>query len=239
MKKEEISLFDVERILFGEAPVEFLIETLFRTIVIFLFLIVFLRLIGKRMGGMLTFSELAVMLMLGAILALPMQAPDRGLLQGIMILIGVLFFYRTINLYECRMPKLEYWTQGKAFMLVKDGIVMRDQMREARISKQQLYAELRKEGIVNLGKVKRVYLEACGMFSIYTFKKKDLGLPIYPPSDKNLNVEDRDTEKDYLVCQSCGNILEEHDKDEPCSICHELDWKKSSYSLIKVSRSGD
>ena len=98
MDKEDISLTDVQRILFGEAPPEFLAEVLFRTLVVFLALLIFLRLIGKRMGGVLTFSELAVMLTLGAILAVPMQSPERGILQGLLILVCVLVLQRGLNL---------------------------------------------------------------------------------------------------------------------------------------------
>src|SRR5687767_7988841 len=105
MEKADIKLSDFQRILFGEAPPEFLIEVLVRTLIIFLALLVFLRLIGKRMGGVLTISELAVMLTLGAILAVPMQIPDKGVFQGILILIIVLLMQRGLNLWEFKNSK--------------------------------------------------------------------------------------------------------------------------------------
>lgn len=37
---------------------------------------------GKRMAGQLTTSEMAVMITLGAIVAAPIQLPDRGLITG-------------------------------------------------------------------------------------------------------------------------------------------------------------
>ena len=64
VEKQDLRLGDIQRILFGEAPPQFLLEVLIRTVIIFLALLVFLRLIGKRMGGVLTISELAVMLTL-------------------------------------------------------------------------------------------------------------------------------------------------------------------------------
>src|SRR5690606_11400189 len=117
MDKDDISLTDFQRILFGEAPPEFLAEVLFRTMIIFFALLVFLRLIGKRMGGVLTFSELAVMLTLGAILAVPMQTPERGILQGLLILIVALLLQRGLNLLEFKNPKLEQRSQGEVVLL--------------------------------------------------------------------------------------------------------------------------
>ena len=51
MKKEEIEPWDWPRILFGQAPPEFLVEVLMRTLIVYLALQVVVRLMGKRMGG--------------------------------------------------------------------------------------------------------------------------------------------------------------------------------------------
>lgn len=147
MEKQEVKLNDIERILFGEAPPQFLIEVLIRTLIIFLALLVFLRLIGKRMGGVLTITELAVMLTLGAILSVPMQVADRGILQGIVILITVLLLQRGLNLLEFNRPKIERVTQGEVTMLVKDGTIKQGNSALSRISKQQLFSQLRQKNI--------------------------------------------------------------------------------------------
>src|SRR4051794_27920372 len=98
MKKEEIHLWDIKRILFGQAPPEFLLEVLLRTLIIYISVIVIMRLLGKRMNGQLTILEMSIMVMMGAILSVPMQIPDRGILQGIVLLISVLALLRGVNL---------------------------------------------------------------------------------------------------------------------------------------------
>jgi uncharacterized membrane protein YcaP (DUF421 family) len=87
MKKDEIHLEDIQRILFGQAPPQFLLEVFIRTVVIYISLLFIVRLLGKRMSGQLTIMEMAVMLTLGAIVSVPMQMPDRGLLQGALLLL--------------------------------------------------------------------------------------------------------------------------------------------------------
>jgi len=67
MKKEDIHIWDWKRILIGSAPWEFLIETFFRTLVIYIFLLQAMRLMGKRMRGQLSILELCIIVMLGAI----------------------------------------------------------------------------------------------------------------------------------------------------------------------------
>src|SRR5215213_8698060 len=107
MKKEEIHLWDIERILFGQAPPEFLLEVFIRTLVIYLLATIVMRWLGKRMNGQLTIVELAVVVMMGAILAVPMQIPDRGLLQGVIVLLSVLLLLRGINLVAFRNSRFE------------------------------------------------------------------------------------------------------------------------------------
>ncbi|TDH21567.1 hypothetical protein EXU57_18840 [Segetibacter sp. 3557_3] len=90
--------------------------------------------LGKRMNGQISIMELAVMVTMGAILALPMQAPDRGLLQGFVAL------------------------------LVKDSVLQLKTLERSNITKQLLFSVLRQKNIYHLGKVKRMYIEGCGSF---------------------------------------------------------------------------
>src|SRR3982750_3522578 len=96
MKKEEIHLWDVKRILIGQAPPEFLLDVLIRSLIMYIAAILVLRWMGKRMNGQLSIIELAVMVTMGAILAVPMQIPDRGLLQGLLVLVTILALLRGI-----------------------------------------------------------------------------------------------------------------------------------------------
>ncbi|HET9502900.1 MAG TPA: hypothetical protein VFO93_05125 [Hymenobacter sp.] len=48
MKKEDIHLGDWQRLLLGEAPLEFLLEAALRTLVVYVVLLLVLRLLGKR-----------------------------------------------------------------------------------------------------------------------------------------------------------------------------------------------
>jgi uncharacterized membrane protein YcaP (DUF421 family) len=55
-----------------------------------------------------------------------------------------------------------------------------EEMQRSGMSKQHLFTALRSKEIMNLGKVKRVYFEACGIPSIYQEEKEKPGLQILP-----------------------------------------------------------
>ncbi|WP_420149190.1 YetF domain-containing protein [Spirosoma sp.] len=224
MSKDEINLGDWQRILIGDAPGEFLLEVFIRTTLIYVALLVIMRLLGKRMNGQLTNLELAVMLTMGAIVSPAMQLPDRGLLSGALALVCAWTFLRGTNFIGFKSSKAEKIIQGTETVLVKDGIIQLDEMAKNRLSHQQIFAALRSENVYNLGKVKRLYLEAYGMFSIYQDEAEKPGLSVLPPSDKDVQSIHQHPDEKLLACTNCGNIVSGKPKPTNCPICQANDW---------------
>src|ERR1700712_4049652 len=189
MKKEDIHLGDLARILFGEAPPLFLLEVFVRTLIVYVFLLYILRWLGKRMSGQLTIMELSVMLTLGAIVSASMQIPDHGILEGVLLLLCALGFQRGISYLGVLSATFEKLTQGRAGMLVRDGVLQLEVLKEFRISRQQVFAQLRNQKIYNLGMVDRLYLEASGMYSTFKAEKGRPGLSVLPPDDPDIKAD--------------------------------------------------
>ncbi|RIV19936.1 DUF421 domain-containing protein [Fibrisoma montanum] len=226
MEKEHIHLVDWQRILFGEAPPAFMIEVLIRSIVIYLAFLVTARYLGKRMNGQLTITELAVMLTLGAIISPAMQMPERGILQSILALFCTLLFQRGLGLWGFKNRKVEQASFGSESVLVKDGVLQLDRMAAARISRQQVYAVLRSNGVYNIGEVKRLYLEAYGLFSIYRNEHDEPGLSTLPAGDQAAFAI-LDEVDDEVVCSNCGHTVPVEKQADACEVCEEKVWGKA------------
>lgn len=217
MKKYEIHLADWQRILFGQAPPVFLIEVFIRTLIIYIFLLLILRWLGKRMSGQLTILEMSVMLTLGAIVAVAMQTPDRGLTLSIFVLFGTLVFQRGLSWLGVKSARIEELSQGRISTLLKDGVLDLDEMRTCRISREQLFSQLRNSGIFNLGEVRRVYLEACGIFTTIKMHSPVPGLATLPADDgEALSLLPQAT---GTACTNCGNVRQERSFEGQCSRC--------------------
>ncbi|MBC3787885.1 DUF421 domain-containing protein [Spirosoma utsteinense] len=225
MKKDEIRLDDWQRILFGDAPVEFLFEVLVRTALIYLTLLIMMRLLGKRMNGQLTNLELSVMLTMGAIMAPPMQIPDRGLLSGTLGLLCALAFLRGSNLLGFVSKKAEKLIHGTETILIREGIIQLDEMARNRLSRQQIFAALRSENVYHLGKVKRLYLEAYGIFSIYEEKQDKPGLTVMPPADETIRTTYQKKDDHTLACGHCGKTVPTSPEPGDCPVCTHRQWE--------------
>ncbi|MGV3705262.1 MAG: DUF421 domain-containing protein [Arcticibacter sp.] len=225
MEKWKINFIDWQRIWFGNAPVEFMLEVFCRTLIIYVILLFVVKAMGKRMSGQLSISEVAVMLSLGAIVSVPMQLPDRGLLQGVLAFFCAFCFLRGVNYLGERSEEAELLLQGRMCVLVKDGLMQVEEMHKSGISQEQLFAQLRKKKISNLGQVDRGYLEACGLFSVFVSKNPRTGLSVYPRSDEELRVSQRKA-NDKAVCLVCGTIVVGLGAKQDCANCHSHSWSK-------------
>jgi uncharacterized membrane protein YcaP (DUF421 family) len=223
MKKEEIYLGDWQRILLGNAPLEFMLEVVLRTLLIYLVLLVAMRLLGKRMNAQLTVTELAVMIMLGAIVAVAMQVPERGLLHSTFTLACMLFLNRGINWLAFRYRRVEYITQGDVAIVMRDGVLDLEAMATANLSREQLFSKLRSDSIRQLGQVKRVYIEANGEFSIYEQKPPRPGLSVLPDADARLH-DAEPAAHNLSACRRCGHPEPANRQPSACPRCGNDDW---------------
>ncbi len=69
-------------------------EVVLRTVGVYAVLVLVLRLLGKRMAGQLSLLEMGVMISIGAIVSVPMQFPERGVLLAIVLLLVILGLQR-------------------------------------------------------------------------------------------------------------------------------------------------
>ncbi|MFL5743975.1 MAG: DUF421 domain-containing protein [Niastella sp.] len=223
MEKEDIHLYDLYRILFGNAPILFLVEIVIRSVITYIILLAVIRGLGKRMSGQLSFTEMAVMLMLGAIVSSSMQIPDRGIVEGCFVLLLVLLIQRFITRNMFKSARLEDKILGKMFLLVKDGVLQTKELSREYISRTQIFAALRSKSIINLGMVKRLYIETSGAFTMYTYENERAGLSLLPREDEDL-FNSQQLVKDKMVCNICGEIYEVTQVPEICDNCHSKEF---------------
>jgi len=227
MKKDQIHFEDWQRIILGNNPPEFLLEVLLRSVLILLAFLIVVRLLGKRMNGQLTLTEMSVMVTLGAIVSPIMQLPDRGIFLGVVILVCALTFQRGLTWLDFKSKRVEAITQGTESLLIADGVLQLEAMEAARISKQQVFAQLRSKKIYNVKQVSRMYMEACGEFSIYTEEEEKPGLSTFPNTDPEVHSLQPVAEPAVAACMNCGNTVGLTDEQKPCPVCHEVEWTQA------------
>ncbi|UOR06074.1 DUF421 domain-containing protein [Hymenobacter aerilatus] len=224
MEKEQIKLSDWQRLLFGDAPVEFTLEVVGRTLFTYVVLLLILRWLGKRMHAQLTVTEMAVMVTLGGIVSVAMQVPDRGLLPSVLVLLGCLLLQRGSNWLAFKSRRAEVVLQGDVVALVKDGVLQLPTLQHYRISREELFAQLRASEVWQLGEVARAYLEANGTFSVFTHDEPVPGLSLLPEADAALRATSDATQRQ--ACARCGTLSQPTDHTGGhCRNCQSTHWE--------------
>jgi hypothetical protein len=203
MKPQDIKPFDWARILMGEAPPEFLIEVLLRTVFLFILLLVSMRLFGRRFATQLSRIEVLSLFALAAAIGVPLQTPDRGLLPAVVIALVTIGLGRGIARLASKNEKFAAFAEDDHVNLVVDGVVQWRTMMQTRITIELLFGELRQREVRHLGEVRRFYLEADGSFSLVRTPEPRPGLAVLPAIDRAFLDEQEGA--DILLCHCCGS----------------------------------
>jgi uncharacterized membrane protein YcaP (DUF421 family) len=216
----------LQRILVGDAPWAFLAEVVVRAIAVYAMLLISMRLMGKRVAAQLSITELAVILMLGAAIGVPIQVSSQGILPALVVLLVVVTLQRGVSSLSVRYRSVEVLAQGDVGILLKDGRILLDGLRGSRISREMLESELRACGVQQLGELRRVYIESSGQLSLVPLREASPGLTICPDADEELRELVRAS--GYFACWHCGHVeCQELKPDRNCRHCGTNRWESA------------
>ncbi|MEG0756214.1 MAG: DUF421 domain-containing protein [Oscillospiraceae bacterium] len=188
-----------------------------RTVILYLFIIIGIRLMGKRQVGELEPSELVMALLIADLAAVPMQDFGIPLLSGIIPILTLLCLSTVFSVLSMKSVRLRALLCGKPTIVVDNGKLKQAEMRKTRFTLDELSEELRLQGVTDLEKVRYAILETGGQLTVLLkaeempltagqFGKtpKETGLPVTIISDGRLlaeNLKLRGLDDKWLAAQ--------------------------------------
>ena len=142
-----------------------ILEKMVRPIVVYVFLLVGLRLAGKRELAQLNAMDLIVLLTLSNTVQNAIIGPDNSISGGLIGAATLLVVNYGVVRFLFTHPKFDQMVEGRATLLVEDGKMRRDNMRHELITKAELESAAHKQGIGKLAQVERAVLEPSGIIS--------------------------------------------------------------------------
>ena len=137
-----------------------------RTLIIYLFLIISMRLMGKRQIGELEISELITTLLLSEIASLPITDTSIPVSHSIVPIITLVSFEVLSSYLLVRFPRLKNIISARPTVLIDKGTLKRKNMISARISADELMTELRQKGVCSISEVQYAILEQNGKITV-------------------------------------------------------------------------
>jgi uncharacterized membrane protein YcaP (DUF421 family) len=143
-----------------------LVSVAIRSAIVYAFLVLALRIGGKREVGQLTTPDLVVLLIVANAVQNAMVGQNTSLLGGIVATITILVLARATQVLVRRSERVEHALVGQPRILVTDGVVDRRAMDEEEIGIDELMAALREHGVEVLADVHLAVLEVDGSMSV-------------------------------------------------------------------------
>jgi len=142
------------------------LELMLRGTLMYWFLFIAFRFILRRDVGSLGISDFLFVVILGDAAQNAMIGSATSATDG-MVLIGTLIFWSyMLDFMSFQFPVIQRLTSPPRLCLVRDGRLLRRNMRREFITDEELKAKIRQEGVEDVATVKRLYLEADGEMSL-------------------------------------------------------------------------
>jgi len=149
-----------------------LLEKILRPICVYVFLIVGLRLSGKRELVQLNPFDLVVLLTLSNTVQNAIIGEDNTVTGGIIGATSLLIVNYLVVRFLYKHRSLDQFVEGRSDVLIEDGKVKTQHLRKELITMAQLEAAARKQGFDSLSEVQQCVLEPGGTIS-FIGKKPD------------------------------------------------------------------
>jgi uncharacterized membrane protein YcaP (DUF421 family) len=149
-----------------------ILEKILRPIIVYAFLIVGLRLSGKRELVQLNPFDLVVLLTLSNTVQNAIIGDDNSVSGGIIGATSLLLTNYLVVRFLYDHHKLDQLVEGKADVLIENGCVRTENLKSELITMEQLSAAARKQGFESLAEVQQCVLEPGGTLT-FIGKKPD------------------------------------------------------------------
>jgi uncharacterized membrane protein YcaP (DUF421 family) len=143
-------------------PGEPLIAKVIRTIIVYVFLLLGLRIAGKRELGQFNPFDLVVLLVLSNTLQNAIIGNDNSITGGVVGAALLLVLNYVVVRFLFLHPKVDKMAEGDAVVLVLHGEMLEDALKKQLITKAELMSAARRQGISSLNEVECARLEIGG-----------------------------------------------------------------------------
>lgn len=140
--------------------------TLIRTLILYIFVTIGIRLMGKRQIGDMQPNELVVTLLISEIAAIPLQDTTQPLINGIIAIFVLAVTEILLSVASMKIPFIRRILSGKSVIIINDGKIDQEAMNHVRLTVIDLIELLRSKNVFNISDVAYAILEVNGSLSV-------------------------------------------------------------------------
>jgi uncharacterized membrane protein YcaP (DUF421 family) len=136
------------------------------SILVYVFIVVMLRLFGKKELAQLSVFDLVFILLISNAVQNAMVLGDNSLIGGLIAAASLFCLNFLFKYLQFRFPKFSKVVQGDAIMLVYQGKMIESHLKLARITPDEVMEAIREHGVASVSDVDIAVLEVDGNISV-------------------------------------------------------------------------
>jgi uncharacterized membrane protein YcaP (DUF421 family) len=141
-------------------------NVIIKTVIIYFFAMLIMRMMGKRQAGELQPFELIIAVMIAEVAATPMDSPGTPITYGIIPIVMLLVLHNGIAYLSLKSERLRAFFSGKPSIVIYKGVVVRHELKRLSYNLNDLIEQLRGKDVMNLADVHYAVLETNGNLSV-------------------------------------------------------------------------
>jgi uncharacterized membrane protein YcaP (DUF421 family) len=154
---------DWARVLTPQTP---LLEIFVRGSAIYLSLFALLRLAFRREARGSSLSTLLVVVLIADAAQNAMAGDYKSVTDGLLLVAVIIGWSVLLDWAGSRIPRLGSLTHPRPLLLIENGRLLRDNMRREALTEEELWSQLRLQGVTQLSQVRKAYMEGTGEVSV-------------------------------------------------------------------------
>jgi uncharacterized membrane protein YcaP (DUF421 family) len=156
------------------------VEIVIRALVVFVFLWLLTRAVGRSTLGELSTFELLLYVTMGDLVQQAVTQQDYSVTAGLLAVGTFALLTVALSWVQWRFPKVRPVVTGRPVLVFRDGQPVEEGMRRQRLSVADLLVAAREQGIRRTSEIEYAVLEADGRISFFTRDPDDAGAPEKP-----------------------------------------------------------
>lgn len=141
-------------------------ETILRTLIMYVVIILAIRLMGKRQIGDLQPSELVITILISEIAAMPIQDTEIPLHYGIVAAFTLAALEIFSSFLAMKSVKLRRLLYGRSAVIIENGVIDQKMLKKLRVTVSDLTEVLRNQEVFDISEVAYAVLETNGQMSV-------------------------------------------------------------------------
>ncbi|MBB6677642.1 DUF421 domain-containing protein [Cohnella lubricantis] len=139
---------------------------LLRTVFMYLFVFLVIRLMGKREIGKLSVFDMVISIMIAEIAVISIESTERSMWATVGPIVVLVAIQLAISYITLRNRKIRLWFDGHPSVLIREGQLNWREMRRQRYNLDDLLTQLRENKISNVKDIELAVLESNGKLSV-------------------------------------------------------------------------